>query len=106
MNGSSESNTDRERSGAGSQSPLLLVPMDDTISVQNIRNYLIFNGGKVKHAEIVSFFKRPLTDPVLKGNKPVLTLLTNRSAVVGLFFSLVDAVKAKAPLTQREIPYL
>lgn len=40
--------------------------MDDTISVQNIRNFIERNGGLVTHTEITTFFKRPLTDPLLK----------------------------------------
>ena len=46
------------------------LPMDDSISVQNIRNFLNINGGTVKHSEMVAFFKRPLTDGMLKGNVP------------------------------------
>ena len=64
----SDLHSNDEEIEVNSRARLPFVPLDDAISVHNIRNFLNYNGGKVKHSELMEFFKRPLTDPMLKGN--------------------------------------
>ncbi|XP_065064527.1 uncharacterized protein LOC135690795 [Rhopilema esculentum] len=44
-------------------------PFDDNVSVQNIKAYLSNFGGKAKYSDMVTFFKRSLTDPASKARK-------------------------------------
>eukprot|EP00112_Aurelia_sp_Birch-Aquarium-sp1_P006465 Seg1714.5 transcript_id=Seg1714.5/GoldUCD/mRNA.D3Y31 product="Ankyrin repeat domain-containing protein SOWAHC" protein_id=Seg1714.5/GoldUCD/D3Y31 len=40
---------------------------DDTITLPAVKGYITDHGGRVKHTDIVNFFRRQLSDPVAKG---------------------------------------
>eukprot|EP00794_Sanderia_malayensis_P018837 gene18837-20733_t len=40
--------------------------LDDAITFHNIRNVLIYHDGRIKHSDLVNFFRRPLTDTQFK----------------------------------------
>ncbi len=40
---------------------------DDSISFHNVKAFMLQHDGKVKHSELVNFFRRLLTDPCMKG---------------------------------------
>lgn len=45
------------------------------LSLAEIRNFMLKNGGKVTNHELVKYFKQFLTNPNTKGNKYIVNIL-------------------------------
>lgn len=40
---------------------------DDDVTIHNVKAFLMCHDGKVRHSDLINFFRRPLTDPKTKG---------------------------------------